>query len=80
MERSIALQMKTKGATRPCEGFKPPPKVAAGETFSADGKTRKIGVILAHQAENDVQPQHNEGRMDLCCGRNFRGHPYGSKS
>ena len=52
------LQMKT-GATgtHPCEGFKPPPKVAAGETFSADGKARRIGVVLAHQAENDVQTQ-----------------------
>ena len=49
------LQMKT-GATGPCEGLKPPPKVAAGETFSAGGNVRKIGVILAHQAENDVQP------------------------
>jgi hypothetical protein len=49
------LQIKT-GATHPCEGFTPPPKLAVGETFSADGKTRQIGVILAHQAENDVQP------------------------
>jgi hypothetical protein len=46
------LQMKT-GATHPCEGFTPPPKVALGETFSADGKTRKIGIIRAAQVKAD---------------------------
>ena len=46
------LQMKT-GATRPCEGFTPPAKVAVGETFSADGKTRQIGIIRAAQSEKD---------------------------
>ena len=44
--------MKT-GATHPCEGFTPPPKVAVGETFSADGKTRQIGIIRAAQSEKD---------------------------
>ena len=46
------LQMKT-GATRPCEGFTPPPKVAVGETFSAEGKTRQIGIIRAVQVAVD---------------------------
>jgi hypothetical protein len=46
------LQMKT-GATHPCEGFTPPAKVALGETFSADGKNRKIGIIRAAQVEGD---------------------------
>ena len=45
-------QMKT-GATRPCEDFTPPPKVAVGETFSADGKTRQIGVIRAAQVKGN---------------------------
>jgi hypothetical protein len=44
--------MKT-GATHPCEGFTPPAKVALGETFSADGKNRKIGIIRAAQVEGD---------------------------
>jgi hypothetical protein len=43
-------QMKT-GTTRPCEEFTPPPKVAVGETFSADGKTRQIGIIRAAQVK-----------------------------
>jgi hypothetical protein len=47
------LQMKT-GATHPCEGFTPPPKLAVGETFSADGKTRQIGIIRAVQFEKDM--------------------------
>ena len=46
------LQMKT-GATRPCEGFTPPAKVAVGETFSADGKTPQIGIIRAVQVAVD---------------------------
>jgi hypothetical protein len=46
------LQIKT-GATRPCEGFTPPAKVAVGETFSADGKTRQIGIIRAVQVAVD---------------------------
>ena len=46
------LQMKT-GATHPCEGFTPPPKVAVGETFSADGKTRQIGIIRAAQVKGE---------------------------
>ena len=58
------LQMKT-GATRPCEGFTPPPKVAVGETFSADGKTRQIGIIRAAQVEGDW----------ICvAAETFRGH------
>ena len=48
----VCSQMKT-GATRPCEEFTPPPKVAVGETFSADGKSRKIGIIRAAQVEGN---------------------------
>ena len=40
---------------QPCAEFTPPPKVAVGEKFFADGKTREIGVIRAHQAEDDMQ-------------------------
>jgi hypothetical protein len=47
------VQMKTGGATRPCEGFKPPSKVAVGESFSADGRTRQIGIIRAAQVGAD---------------------------
>ena len=46
-------QMKT-GATHPCEGFTLPPKVAIGEKFTAEGKTRQIGVIRAAQSEKDL--------------------------
>jgi hypothetical protein len=35
------LQMKT-GATHPCEGFTPPPKVALGETFSAEERAARL--------------------------------------
>jgi hypothetical protein len=48
----VCSQIKT-GATRPCEEFTPPPKVAVGETFSADGKTRQIGVIRAAQVKGN---------------------------
>ena len=44
--------MKT-GATHPCEGFTPPPKVAVGETFGVEGKSRKIGIIRAAQVKGD---------------------------
>ena len=47
------LQIKA-GATRPCEGFTPPPQVALGEKFTADGKTRQIGIIRAAQNEKDL--------------------------
>ena len=50
---AACVQMKTGGATRPCEGFKPPSKVAVGETFDADGKTRQIGIIRAAQVEGN---------------------------
>jgi hypothetical protein len=54
------LQMKT-GATHPCEGFTPPPKVAVGETFSADGKSRPIGIIRAAQVEKDLAQDIKKG-------------------
>ena len=38
----------------PCETFTPPAKVALGETFIADGASRRIGVIIANQAEEDM--------------------------
>jgi hypothetical protein len=41
-------------ASGPCETFTPPAKVALGERFTANGKERKIGVIVATQAEEDV--------------------------
>ena len=71
-------QMKS-GATHPCEGFTPPPKVAVGETFSAEGKTRLIGIVRAAQSRKRFGPRHKKGGLDLCCGRNLRGHPCGSK-
>ena len=37
-----------------CAGFTPPPKVAVGEKFVARGKSHQIGVIRAHQAEDDM--------------------------
>jgi len=37
-----------------CAGFTPPPKVAVGEKFVAHGKSHQIGVIRAHQAEDDM--------------------------
>ena len=46
------VQMKT-GATHPCEGFTPPPKVAVGEKFSAEGNTRQIGIIRAARSDKD---------------------------
>ena len=49
----VCSQMKSRGATSPCEEFTPPPKVAVGETFSADGKTRQIGIIRAAQVKGD---------------------------
>ena len=47
--KAACVQMKTGGATRPCEGF----KLAVGETFSVDGKTRQIGIIRAAQVEGN---------------------------
>jgi hypothetical protein len=38
----------------PCDTFAPPATVTVGETFMAEGETRKIGVILAYQADEDV--------------------------
>ena len=47
------LSNEARGAIRPCEAFTPPHKVAVGETFSAEGKTRQIGIIRAAQVERD---------------------------
>jgi hypothetical protein len=54
------FQMKTED-TRPCEGFTPPSKMAVGETFSADGKSRQIGIIRAVQFEKDMAQGINKG-------------------
>ena len=39
----------------PCDGFTPPPKVAEGEKFVANGKERIISVIRATQADHDLK-------------------------
>jgi hypothetical protein len=54
------IQMKAK-ATQPCEGFTPPRKLAVGELFSADGKTRQIKIIRAAQVENDFAQNVKKG-------------------
>ena len=38
-----------------------PPKVALGEKFSADGKTRQIGIIRAAQDEKDMAQGMKKG-------------------
>jgi hypothetical protein len=40
-------------STKPCYDFKPPAKVAIGESFSAEGLRRVIRVVLATQVEQD---------------------------
>lgn len=40
--------------TGPCSNFVPPSRVRVGETFSANGKTFKIGIVIASQAEEDM--------------------------
>jgi hypothetical protein len=40
-------------STKPCSDFKPPAKVAIGESFSAEGLRRVIRVVLATQVEQD---------------------------
>ena len=54
-------QLSETGATSLCDGFTPPPKVAIGESFTTDGKTRKIGVIRAYQADRDMLPDIKKG-------------------
>lgn len=49
-----------------CAEFTPPPKVAIGEKFVADGKSRQIGVIRAHQAEEDM-PDYGIKKGDWIC-------------
>jgi hypothetical protein len=39
----------------PCSGFTPPSKLAVGEAFVANGKTRTIAVITATQREKDYK-------------------------
>jgi hypothetical protein len=42
-------------STEPCLDFKPPAKVAIGESFSAEGLRRTIRFIVATQVEKDFQ-------------------------
>ena len=60
-------QMKEGGAIRPCEAFTPPHKVAVGETFSAEGKTRQIGIIRCVAAETleDIPVDQSRNRIWL---------------
>jgi len=44
----------------------PPPKVAVGEKFVAEGKSRQIGVIQAHQAADDM-PTYGIKKGDWIC-------------
>jgi hypothetical protein len=45
--------------TLPCSDFKPPAKVAIGESFSAEGLRRTIRFIVATQAEEDYNKLPN---------------------
>lgn len=47
----------------PCDTFTPPTTVRLGENFSADGKTRRIGVIVANQADEDIELPPGHGRI-----------------
>jgi hypothetical protein len=40
--------------TGPCDNFGAPSPIRRGESFSAGGKTRKIGVLIASEAEKDM--------------------------
>ena len=42
-------------STQPCSDFKPPAKVAIGESFSAEGLHRTIRFIVATQVEKDYR-------------------------
>ncbi len=44
-------------STGPCSDFGPPRAVALGQTFSEDGKTHVIRVIIATQVERDYEYQ-----------------------
>jgi hypothetical protein len=37
-----------------CDDFKPPARIAIGETFQANGKTKTIKVIFADRMEKDI--------------------------
>jgi hypothetical protein len=45
----------------PCDTFTLPARLRLGESFSADGKTRVIGIIIANQADKDIdlRPYHS---------------------
>lgn len=38
----------------PCDAFTPPTRVRLGESFTADGRVFKIGIIIANQADKDM--------------------------
>jgi hypothetical protein len=44
-------------STGPCSDFKPPRAIAIGQSFSEDGKTHPINVIIATQIEQDYEYQ-----------------------
>jgi hypothetical protein len=46
-------------STVPCSDFKPPAKVAIGESFSAEGLRRTIRFIVATQAEEEYSELPN---------------------
>jgi hypothetical protein len=45
----------SRSSTEPCLDFKPPAKVAIGESFSAEGLRRTIRFIVATEVEKDYQ-------------------------
>ena len=55
------LSNEARGAIRPCEAFTPPHKVAVGETFSAEGKTRQIGIIRAARSDKNYMTGIKKG-------------------
>jgi len=49
----IRCNFHNEPSTQPCSDFKPPAKVAIGESFSAEGLRRVIRIVLATQVEQD---------------------------
>lgn len=53
--------------TGPCSDFKPPSRVALGETFSERGRRHEIKIIIATQVEED----YDDGKLFLKRGEWF---------
>ena len=49
----IRCNFHNEPSTQPCSDFKPPAKVAMGESFSAEGLRRVIRFVVATQVEQD---------------------------